>query len=426
MDDMAIWFDEPNRRPLLIKGAYGVGKTWSVKDFSMAFFDDIFIVDLDKDEDFQFLLEGEVTDREIWALLSERFSGKSLFKGLLVFDEIQYCDGAVEKLCRFAANNPTLTICMLQSSMGVTVFEINNQDRICTLYLKPMSFLEYLIANKENALSDYIENIKTQEIDDSIRARLFKYLREYLVIGGMPGVVQDFIKNKSYEEAERIKSDILTHFEKDIKRAYGKTVGTRARRIVKSIPHQLDRTNKKFMFKLVEENARKREYSPSVDYLNLSGELIRIENIKGAELPLYRQVDSSSYELFMVDVGLLFTVARMERPVAEDDKDAVKQLFDSLKGGFGEQFVVSELYGSRQTGILYYWNSEATARVPLVFEAGDQIMPIDIRFTNSKKVQSVKLFMERFGLDEFIRVNSDDISYEENCINIPLYGLSDF
>lgn len=431
MDDMAIWCDSADRKMLYIKGAYGVGKTWSVRDFATAFFDGIFLVDLSEDIDAQKQIAkidsscDNLTER-LDSLIGERFLHNDLSKGLLVFDEINTCSNALSVLHTYAKTRKNLTICAISSSVTETDYEIQNKTDICTLWLKPMCFQEYLIANKENRLIERIENLKVYRLSDEQQKKVMKYLREFLVIGGMPEVVQSFLNHRDYEKAKRLQIGILEQVEDRMRKQYGATVCTRTRRILRSIPSQLANDNKKFRFSLVERNARAREYREAEDCLLNAGLILKINCIREGKLPLADYAAPSIYELFLMDHGLLFALAGLSLKEGLEDEAAVEALFDALNGGFGEQFVMAELLGNPNVGTLYYWVSGATARVPLVFEGDNDIIPVDIRFAANSKAQNLKVFNRRYETMMSMRLSMEDMYFDHKILNIPVYGLWNF
>jgi hypothetical protein len=420
MDEMAIWFDSKDRKMLYIKGAYGVGKTWSVRDFATAFFDDSYLLDFREEQNPERLL----ADIDEW--IAVRFPDQDLTGGLLIFDEIDRVDGSLEVIHGYALRHPELTICAISSCVKETPYEALHKQELCSLILKPMCFQEYLIANKETKLIERIENLKVYKLSAEQKQRVVKYLREFLVIGGMPEVVAHFLKHRDYAMAGQLQKDILERFEHRMKQRYGAVICTRTRRILRSIPKQLTNDNKKFRFSLVERNARAREYQEALSCLLETGMVLQLKCIREAKLPLADYASDSVYEVFVLDHGLLHAIAQLPDLQDSEDETAVEDLFGALNGGYGEQFVMSELLGNPNVGELYYWVSGATARVPLVFEGDEDIIPVDIRFSANSKAQNLRVFNQKYKTMMSMRLSMEDMYFDTKILNIPVYGLWNF
>ncbi len=425
MDDMTIWFSRPDRKMLYIKGAKGVGKTWSIMDFAAAFCDAVYLIDLSKEKVFRDVLSGDAGADDLDFIINEHYDNEDMTGGLVIFDEIQCVDGALKIIHEYSKLRSDLAVCAIASKASTENYEEEHKDEIQILFLKPMCFQEYLIANKENKLIEIIENLKIMDISPENKTKIKKYLREYLIVGGMPDVVKLFLKNHSYEEVYNKQISIIEDFERDIKKETRPAFCTRTRRILRSIPRQLEKDNKKFMFSLVEKNARNREYSEAVDYLCDKGICIKLNRVKEGKLPLDKYEEKKSYELFLLDNGLLYAIIK-NKSYKNKEPETAGEIFSMLNGGFGEQFVMSELLGNPNVGNLYYWVSGATARVPLVFEGDNEVIPIDIRYTSNSKAQNLKVFKEKNKNALSMRLSIEDMYYEKNVLNIPVYGLWNF
>ena len=409
IEDMIEWQEERNRQMLYIKGAVGVGKTWIVKDFATAFYPACCYVDC---------TEGvSANTDELDSLLASRFSEEELTKGLIVFDEVQHIPDAAEFFYDYKKLHKDFHICLIASNMQITEFEYTHGDCYKLLRLRPMTFEEYLIANRAGA---FIEAIKGgrytfSQLETDALERL---LADYLMIGGMPGVVSAFIRSKNYEKVRLLQDEINDANLKLLKSELPDAMYQRTKRVFKSIPKQLSKDNKKFMYKSAEANARSREYAEATQLLCDYGLARKLPRLTEGKLPLEDYVDYKSFELFFLDHGLLR--ASLKLPIS--DKLTLNELMNESGGAVAEQYLFTEL--SSAIGILYYWVSGATARVPFVYEGSDSPIPIDIRYNRSKHPQNIKVFKEKNpDTTSFIRVTADE--YAENSYekDIPLYAL---
>ena len=409
IEDMIEWQEERNRQMLYIKGAVGVGKTWIVKDFATAFYPACCYVDC---------TEGvSANTDELDSLLASRFSEEELTKGLIVFDEVQHIPDAAEFFYDYKKLHKDFHICLIASNMQITEFEYTHGDCYKLLRLRPMTFEEYLIANRAGA---FIEAIKSgrytfSQLETDALERL---LADYLMIGGMPGVVSAFIRSKNYEKVRLLQDEINDANLKLLKSELPDAMYQRTKRVFKSIPKQLSKDNKKFMYKSAEANARSREYAEATQLLCDYGLARKLPRLTEGKLPLEDYVDYKSFELFFLDHGLLR--ASLKLPIS--DKLTLNELMNESGGAVAEQYLFTEL--SSAIGILYYWVSGATARVPFVYEGSDSPIPIDIRYNRSKHPQNIKVFKEKNpDTTSFIRVTADE--YAENSYekDIPLYAL---
>ncbi|MBR4513914.1 MAG: AAA family ATPase [Lachnospiraceae bacterium] len=409
IEDMIEWQEERNRQMLYIKGAVGVGKTWIVKDFATAFYPACCYVDC---------TEGvSANTDELDSLLASRFSEEELTKGLIVFDEVQHIPDAAEFFYDYKKLHKDFHICLIASNMQITEFEYTHGDCYKLLRLRPMTFEEYLIANRAGA---FIEAIKSgrytfSQLETDALERL---LADYLMIGGMPGVVSAFIRSKNYEKVRLLQDEINDANLKLLKSELPDAMYQRTKRVFKSIPKQLSKDNKKFMYKSAEANARSREYAEATQLLCDYGLARKLPRLTDGKLPLEDYVDYKSFELFFLDHGLLR--ASLKLPIS--DKLTLNELMNESGGAVAEQYLFTEL--SSAIGILYYWVSGATARVPFVYEGSESPIPIDIRYNRSKHPQNIKVFKEKNpDTTSFIRVTADE--YAENSYekDIPLYAL---
>lgn len=417
MNQLAVWSEMKQGTILLVKGALGVGKTWIVKDFATAFFSELFYVDFCQSKELCKLIDKGLTLENFDYVLGEHFSNKDLSEGLLVFDEVNLTDNGMRLICDYSRLKPNYTICVIASTMSNTYIEKEFGDCSMVVSVYPMNFEEFLIANKQSNLINIVENNKVKTITAEDRKRILTYLKYFMLTGGMPEVVQEFIKSGDFHRVEKVQKRILDMYNKLIKKSPSLALAQRSKRIWKSIPKQLEKDNKKFMFKIAEVNARAREYNIATEYLCDLGIVRKLNRIKEGNIPLDNQVDLKSFELFLIDHGLLRVMAGLE----VDETCELKGIMSELDGAVGEQYVFEEL--SKNIDKIYYWVSGATARVPFVFEGDNEAVPIDIRIKDNTKAQNIKVFKNKYESKLSMKFSLDDTYFEKGFLNIPLFGL---
>lgn len=422
INDLAAWYEEPRRRILYLKGAYGVGKTWTIKDFATAFFSEQIYIDLSSDNTFSGLLtEYEHIDtvlEELDNILEKRFGKFNDKNTLLIFDEVQSVKDCGELFYAFRKKHRDYNICIIASSMQITEYEYHHRDVYNIIRMRPMTFDEYMIANKATPLVSAIEQSKSTPLKPMEIEAAQSMLKDYLLIGGMPGIVADYIKHKDFSKVRDNQLSLLTYYENLIKKSFSHAMYQRTKRIWKSIPSQLARDNKKFMYKYAEENARSREYAEATQHLCDLGLARKLPRLKDGATPLEEHADYKSFELFLLDHGLLRALYNL--PI--NDSLNLEHIFAEENGAIAEQFIFQEL--SNKVGYLYYWISGATARVPFVYEGEAAPVPVDIRFTPNPKAQNIKTFrLKNSNTEISIKISLEPVAIENKVLTIPAYGL---
>ena len=422
INDLAAWYEEPRKRILYVKGAHGVGKTWTVTDFATAFFDGYKLIDLSTDTSFYNIISNNndkpLAIATIDSTLNKYFGEVDYTKTLLIFDHVENIPHCDELFYEYAKLHRNYAICLIDSSMVITEFEYHHKDVFNIIRMRPMTFDEYLIANKATPLIAAVERSKSTPLNPVEEATILSMLRDYMMVGGMPGIVKNFLSNKDFAQVRAMQLELIEDYEKLIRRSFSQAMATRCRRIWKSIPSQLERDNKKFMYRFVEENARSREYADATFHLCNLGLARKLPRLTHCKLPLENYVDYKSFELFLIDHGLLRAIYNL--PANEDV--TIEDIFSEKNGAVAEQYIFQEL--SNKVGFVYYWVSKATARVPFVYEGNQAVVPVDVRFKDNSKAQNIKTFKSQNDTSEVsIKISLAQVSLDNNIFNIPAYGL---
>lgn len=425
MNDLLEWYENAQERVLLLKGAKGVGKTWTMIDFGQGFFKKLIYVDFEKDDDVYGLFRqgARVKADKLIRSLSQ-YCEQAYEEGdtLFVFDEIHLYPKAVEAVMSMKRQRPELSICIVASTVGSIVREAEFAEDLYPLQLYPMTFEEFLTANKAQDLCKHIENQKIEPVSPEIIDQITDYLKIFYITGGMPIVVLDYIKNQDLDRVDSILQALLSRSKEHIDRYVPKTYASKVDRIWHSIPAQMEKDNRKFMYQYVDEKARAREYENSVNWLVDTGLLRKVNRIKDGLAPLEMQVDEKSFELYHLDHGLL----RVMCGVSHDEINVEEDIMEDVNGALLEQFVLSELTMNKTVDKLYFWISGATARVDFVFEDDGDVIPVDVQSKVHRKAQSMKVFNSKYKNHMAIRISLDGLGFARGVLNIPLYGLWNF
>ena len=281
-----------------------------------------------------------------------------------------------------------------------------------------MTFEEYMIASKAHPFLDAISKHKDKPLTNLEIGAITSMLREYLLVGGMPGIVHAYLKDRDLSVIRPMQETMLEDYIQLMKHTYPNALYQRCKRVFRSIPEQLARENKKFMYKSVDSNARSREYAEAAQELCNLGIGRKLPRLTSGTLPLEDHVDYKSFELFFIDHGLLRAAYGL--PIREDID--VNEILTEKSGAVAEQFIFQEL--SSRIPYLYYWVSGATARVPFVYEGENAPVPVDIRFVPNSKAQNIKTFRSKNpNTDIVVKVSFNQVSMDKNVLNIPAYGL---
>lgn len=425
MNDLMEWYEKENDKVLLLKGAKGVGKTWAMIDFGQGFYKRLVYVDLEKDEEVHTLFrQGQrVRAEKLMAALC-MYTDQKYEEGqtLFVFDEVHLYPKAIEAVMSLKQQRPDLHLCMISSTVGTIPHEAEFVQELHNLILYPMTFEEFLTANKAQDLCKHIEKQKLEPVEPDIIDQITEYLKVFYVTGGMPIVVLDYVKNQDLNRVDAILRALLGKCKEHIDKYVPKAYELKVSKIWDSIPMQMKKENRKFMYQYVDEKARAREYEKSVNWLVDTGLVRKVNRIKEGIAPLELQVDDKSFELYHLDHGLLRVMCGIPHSRVKVDLETM----EDINGALLEQLVLSELTMNKTVEKLYFWISGATARVDFVFEDDGQVVPVDVQSRTRRKAQSVKVFNAKYKNHMAIRISLDGLSFKKGVLNIPLYGLWNF
>ena len=426
VNTLAVWSENPEKKMLLLKGPLHVGKSWCVMDFAEAFYKKTLHIEFDRDavlrELFMTAHTPEFIEEQLELLAGVSFRDYSANELLLVFDEVQVEEDLFAGVMQYIRQRRGRSVILIASWMGSLPAENLVAEELQVEYMYPMSFEEFLIANKAQELCKIIEQEKVDGLKEDIRPVILEYLKYFYITGGMPEVVQSFVKNRSMNQVDIIGHRNLQEMRDYVIKHAPKQLVKKILQVWDSVPAQLTKENKKFMYGAVDAKARAREYVAAVDWLVEAGYVRKVQKVTQGLSPLTDYLDLKSFELYYLDHGLLRNVSGITAKEAENDE----AIFDAMHGILSEQLVLAELTLNSNVQELYFWTSEATARIDFVFEDDGEIIPVDVQTTIRKKAQNLKVFHQKYGNRMWIRISLEALSFHKGNLNVPIYGLWNF
>lgn len=415
------WKNSKRRKPLIIEGARQVGKTWLMKEFGKQAYADTVYINFDSNSRMADLFSADLdTDRLIMGL--ELYAGRKINpeNTLLIFDEVQEVPRALASLKYFYENAPQYHIVCAGSLLGIalhqgTSFPVGKVD---FLKLYPLSFSEFLMATGNERFAELLKK-QDYEMITSFKQTYIDALKHYYFVGGMPEAVQSFAESKDFNEVRAIQKRILAAYEQDFSKHAPNEIVPKIRMLWNSIPSQLARENKKFIYGLVREGGRAREYETAIMWLSDCGLVHKVSRVNAAGIPLKAYEDLKAFKLFIVDVGLLGCMTGLRQRTLLDGDD----LFVEFKGALTEQYVCQQLKTIEDLGVYYYTNDRGSCEIDFVVDTGEQIVPIEVKAETNLRAKSLKTYRERFDPELSVRTSMADYKKEDWLLNLPLYAI---
>lgn len=422
LEKLKKWKKKEGRQPLILMGARQVGKTWLMKEFGKTCFDDVCYINFENAGSIADIFEGSINPVRILEYLGA-YSGKAINpkSTLIIFDEIQETPRALTALKYFSEEAPEYAICCAGSLLGVTLhtgtsFPVGKVD---FMTINPLSFQEFLLANKEDMLVQFIENNFEQEMPDFLREKCLDYLKKYFIIGGMPAAVMSWINEKDFSKVTEQQKRLLTSYENDFSKHAPSSIVPKIHHIWNSIPSQLAKENKKFVYGLAKEGARAREYEDALLWLKDSGMIRKVGRVSGGRLPLKAYEDLKAFKIYHLDIGLLRTLCEIDSEIILDTEAVFKEYMGTLT----EQFVLQELQAIEMVPNIYYWSEGASSEVDYIFSYKNKIIPVEAKAGLTVHAQSLKVFCKKYEPKVAIRTSLKDFKINNEIWNVPLYEL---
>ena len=417
------WKESRRRKPLIIQGARQVGKTWLMKEFGRSAYRDMVYINFDSNSRMAELFASDLnTDRLIMGI--ELYAGKKIDPGstLLIFDEVQEVPRALSSLKYFYENAPQYHIICAGSLLGIALHEGTSfpVGKVDFLELYPLSFREFLMAVTGIQFAKLLDS-QDYKMITSFKQTYIEALKQYYFIGGMPEAVENFTEERDFYEVREVQKRILEAYEQDFSKHAPLEIVPKIRMVWNSIPSQLAKENKKFLYGLVREGGRAKEYETAIMWLCDCGLVYKIERVKGGGIPLKAYVDQKAFKLFVVDVGLLGCMTGLSPKILLDGND----LFTEFKGALTEQYVCQQLKTLENLSIYYYTNDRGSCEVDFVVDTGERTVPVEVKAEVNLKAKSLKTYYEKYQPEISIRTSMADYRPEEWLMNLPLYAIEE-
>ena len=421
--DLLDWKKNLNKKPLIIQGARQVGKTWIMQEFAQKEYKNYLYVNFERDRDVANIFENNLDPKFIIENLEIKYDKKITEQDtLIIFDEIQECPNALTSLKYFCEETKYNIVCA-GSFLGIALHKNTSfpVGKVEFLSLHPLDFKEFLIANDKEKLVNILNK------QDFNQIKIFKNefennLKLYFYIGGMPEVVQEYVNNKNLLTARKIQERIVESYINDFSKHVEKNVFTKMLDLWRSIPSQLSKENRKFIYKNIKEGARSKDYEIAMQWLNDCGLIHKVKRISKPNFPINSYIDNSNFKLFLVDIGLLSCLSSLDSKVIIEGSD----IFNEFKGSLTEQFVLQELKASNKLLINYWTNKNGNAELDFIIQKNRYIIPIEVKATVNLQAKSLKVYNELFKPELSIRTSLADYKKTDNLYDIPLYTISSF
>lgn len=415
------WKAGRRRKPLIIEGARQVGKTWLMKEFGSKAYADTVYINFDANSVMAELFAADLnTSRLIMGL--ELYAGRKLDpeNTLFIFDEVQEVPRALASLKYFYENEPQYHIICAGSLPGIalhggTSFPVGKVE---FLKIYPLSFKEFLMAVGKEPFAELLDR-RDYPMMTSFRQVYMDALKQYYFVGGMPEAVLSFAKEQDFNEVRSVQKNILAAYEQDFSKHAPNEVVPKIRMVWNSIPSQLAKENRKFVYGLVREGGRAKEYETAIMWLSDCGLVHKVSRIRGAGIPLKAYEDLKAFKLFAVDVGLLGCMTGLrQRTLLEGNG-----LFTEFKGALTEQYVCQQLKTIEDLGVYYYTNDRGSCEIDFVIDNGERVIPVEVKAEVNLKAKSLKTYREKFNPEISVRTSMADYKKEDWLINLPLYAV---
>lgn len=420
MKQLIEWKQSKYRKPLILRGARQIGKTYILKEFGSKYYEDIAYFNFDHDEDLYNIFTNTKDPKRILEQLVFT-CGKAIKpeKTLIIFDEIQECPNALNSLKYFNEEANEYHIACAGSLLGIrlshTSFPVGKVE---FLDMMPMTFSEFLLADNCENLVEYMKSIKNIEnIPDIFFNQLVEKLKAYFIVGGMPEVVNSWVNEKDIQRVNKIQENILLAYESDFAKHTTDSEANKISLIWNSIASQLAKENKKFLYQTIKEGARAREYEGALNWLNDANLIYKVHNVTKNSMPLVAYNDLSAFKIYLNDVGLLRRMTNLDSKIVIEDN----KLFEEFKGALTENYVLNMLINVFKTVPNYFTFDRY--EIDFIIQNKNEIVPIEVKSGTSTNNTSFTKYNQNNKPKIAIRFSLNNLKKDDNVINIPLFMI---
>ncbi|MFR3920429.1 MAG: ATP-binding protein [Clostridia bacterium] len=421
IEELKKWKESLTRKPMIIRGARQVGKTWLMKEFGKEFYEKCAYINFDDNSRMNKLFEEDFDlDRIIQGLKIESGVNIEPENTLIIFDEIQETPKALKALKYFCENAREYHIISAGSLLGVAIHEGTSfpVGKVDFMDLTPLSFFEFLEALGENELLKLLKNNDFPMIE-VFDTKIKEYLKLYYYVGGMPEVVNAYATNKDLKEVRKIQKELLAAYEQDFSKHAPSNIVPRIRQLWNNIPTQLAKENKKFIYGLIKEGARAREYEIALSWLIDCGIVYQINRVNNCKVPLSAYQDFNAFKLYLLDIGLLAAMAEIDEKTLLDENE----IFVEFKGSLTEQYVLCQLKQCTDLNVFYWTADTGTAEIDFITQIRGNNVPIEVKANENLQAKSLKTFVQKYNTEINVRTSMSNYRKEDWLINVPLYSI---
>ncbi len=421
LESLRKWQVSADRKPLILQGARQTGKTYSVTEFGANCYSDVVYCNFEKERDLGSVFSN-LSPAHILPNLSAVKRQKILpGETLVIFDEVQMCPEALASLKYFCEESPDTHIVALGSLLGVAVnreqfsFPVGKVEFMDML---PMDFEEFLMARGDDFLIDRIKDCyeNNKPLEEALHIKSLEAYREFLFVGGMPAVVDNFVRNRNPIQTSILKDDILAAYQNDMSKYNKASEIPKTRLVYGNIGTQLAKENKKFQYRGLKQGARASEFENAIEWICLAGIASKVSRLEQVALPFKAYASDTDFKLYMNDVGLCCASqnAKFEDIVYENS------LFNDFKGGLAENYVFTQLKANRVEA--YYWNAANQNEVDFIIRQEGNVIPVEVKASTHNKSQSLNAFVKKYNSPYSIRISAKNFGFENDIKSVPLYA----
>ncbi len=423
MNDLLKWKESKYRKPLILKGVRQVGKTWILKEFGKRYYKNVAYFNFDEQEEYKQFFE---TTKDVKRILQNlMLTGAQVIKPketLIIFDEVQDCPNVLNTLKYFYENANEYHVVCAGSLLGIALarpssFPVGMVD---FMQINPMTFTEFLMANGDGNLVKYLDSVNDLEpVPDAFFNPLYEKMKMYFITGGMPEPVRLWTQERDSDQMQVALANILDAYERDYAKHPDPSDFPKISMLWKSIPSQLSRENKKFLYKAVKEGARAREYEDALQWLVDANLVSKIYRSTAPGLPIAAYDDLSAFKLYLVDVGLLRRLALLA-PSAFGEGN---RLFTEFKGALSENYVLQAMKNQFEATPRYWSADSRRYEVDFLIQRENDILPVEVKSEDNTESKSLKYYKKKYGEKVKLRVrfSLNNLKLDNDVLNIPLF-----
>lgn len=420
MAALAAWKDKKDRKPLILLGARQVGKTWLLKEFGKKYYDNVAYINCDNNPLVKDLFTPDYDMNRIIMTISA-ITEQSILPGktLIILDEIQEAGKGLASLKYFCENANEYHVAVAGSLLGIQIHQGESYPagKVDTMTVYPMTFTEFLKAKNEEKIEEALLSQKW-DIITGLKSRLTQLLREYYFVGGMPEAVKKFVETKDPNAVRKIQTEILDAYSKDVSKHAPVEEVVRINQVWRSIPSQLAKENKKFIYGVIKKGARAKEYEVAIQWLIDAGLIYKVPRITSPKIPLTNYEDVNSFKLYMSDCGLLGALSNTP-PVTL----LLPGSMNESKGAFTENYVCSQMETIADTTVSYFSREDSQLEIDFVIQLSDMIIPIEVKAEENLKSKSLSTYINAHPELHGLRFSMSDYRVQDWLTNIPLYAV---